>query len=89
MLDTLGTAWDTAVTGDQITRDQRVAIRVAAANAMRAGIEVVDTTFRLAGGSALYDANPALAEHILAAIQFVLGDLEADTTPSAKLAANK
>jgi type 1 glutamine amidotransferase len=30
-------------------------------------------------------ATPALAEHILAAIQFVLGDLEADTTPSAKL----
>jgi type 1 glutamine amidotransferase len=34
-------------------------------------------------------ATPALAEHILAAIQFVLGDLEADTTPSAKLAAKK
>lgn len=32
-------------------------------------------------------ATPALAEHILAAIQFVLGDLEADTTPSAKMKA--
>ena len=31
-------------------------------------------------------ATPALAQHILAAIQFVLGDLKADTTPSAKLA---
>jgi type 1 glutamine amidotransferase len=30
-------------------------------------------------------ATPALAEHILAAIQFVLGDLDADTTPSAKI----
>jgi type 1 glutamine amidotransferase len=34
-------------------------------------------------------ANPALAQHILAAIQFVLGDLEADTTPSARLAAKR
>ena len=31
-------------------------------------------------------AEPAMAQHILAAIQFVLGDLDADTTPSAKLA---
>ena len=34
-------------------------------------------------------ATPSLAEHILAGIQFVLGDLEADTTPSAKLAARQ
>jgi type 1 glutamine amidotransferase/sugar phosphate isomerase/epimerase len=30
-----------------------------------------------------------LAEHILAGIQFVLGDLDADTTPSARLAARR
>jgi hypothetical protein len=30
-------------------------------------------------------ADPAMAQHILAGVQFVLGDLEADTTPSAKL----
>ena len=29
-------------------------------------------------------ATPALAEHVLAGIQFALGDLEADATPSAK-----
>jgi type 1 glutamine amidotransferase/sugar phosphate isomerase/epimerase len=34
-------------------------------------------------------ATPALAEHILAAIQFVLGDLKADTTPSVKLVAKQ
>jgi hypothetical protein len=28
-------------------------------------------------------------KHLLAAIQFMLGDLDADTTPSAKLAAAK
>ncbi len=30
-------------------------------------------------------ANPALAEHIFAGIQFVLGDLEADATPSGRM----
>jgi type 1 glutamine amidotransferase len=34
-------------------------------------------------------ATPALAQMMLGGIQFVLGDLEADTTPSAKLAAKK
>lgn len=33
--------------------------------------------------------NPQILKHFLAGIQFVLGDLEADTTPSAKLAAGK
>ena len=34
-------------------------------------------------------ATPALAQMVLGGIQFVLGDLEADTTPSALLAAKK
>ena len=58
MLDSLAEAWDTAVAGDEITRAQRLAIRLASGNAMRAAIEAVDTTFRLAGGGALYDDNP-------------------------------
>ena len=33
--------------------------------------------------------TPQLAQHILAGIQFVLGDLKADTTPSAALAGQK
>jgi type 1 glutamine amidotransferase len=33
--------------------------------------------------------QPVWGEHLLAAIQFMLGDLDADTTPSAKLAAAK
>jgi len=33
--------------------------------------------------------TPALATHMLGGIQFVLGDLEADTTPTGKLEANK
>ena len=33
--------------------------------------------------------TPQLAQYFLAGIQFILGDLEADTTPSAKLTARK
>ena len=33
--------------------------------------------------------TPSLAEHFLAGIQFILGDLEADTTPSGKLSAKR
>ena len=33
--------------------------------------------------------TPPLAEHFFRAIQFVLGDLDADATPSAKLAGSK
>jgi alkylation response protein AidB-like acyl-CoA dehydrogenase len=58
LLDTLGSAWDTATAGDRLSLEQRVAIRLAAGNAMRIGIEVVDTTFALAGGGALYDDSP-------------------------------
>jgi alkylation response protein AidB-like acyl-CoA dehydrogenase len=58
MQDVLASAWDTSVAGDRITRDQRLAIRLGLSNAMRAGTEVVDTTFGLAGGSALYDDSP-------------------------------
>jgi type 1 glutamine amidotransferase len=36
----------------------------------------------------LYTA-PVWTKHMLAAVQFILGDLDADTTPSAKLAARQ
>jgi len=33
--------------------------------------------------------NAAMAKHVLAGVQFILGDLEADTTPSGRLTAGK
>jgi type 1 glutamine amidotransferase len=33
--------------------------------------------------------NPALLQHFLAGIQYALGDMKADATPSAKLASRK
>jgi type 1 glutamine amidotransferase len=41
------------------------------------------------GHNAHIFANPALLEHFLAGIQYALGDLKADATPSARLAARK
>lgn len=41
------------------------------------------------GHTAILYTTPAWTEHLLAAIQFILGDLDADTTPSARLAARK
>jgi alkylation response protein AidB-like acyl-CoA dehydrogenase len=56
--DALGQAWQRTVGGDDMTMDDRVAIRLATGRAMRAGVEVVDSVFRLAGGGALYDHSP-------------------------------
>jgi alkylation response protein AidB-like acyl-CoA dehydrogenase len=58
MLDSLASAWDTAVKGDDVSRDQRLTLRLAGQNAMRVAIDVADTMFALAGGGALYDDNP-------------------------------
>ena len=41
------------------------------------------------GHTPLLFATPQMAQMVFAGIQFVLGDLEADTTPSAKLAPKK
>ncbi|MBU8860463.1 MULTISPECIES: acyl-CoA dehydrogenase family protein [unclassified Micromonospora] len=56
--DTLGRAWDRTLAGDEMTMDDRVAVRLATGNAMRAGTAAVDSIFRLAGGSALYNRSP-------------------------------
>jgi indole-3-acetate monooxygenase len=56
--DVIGTAWERTVAGDDMTMADRVALRLATGRAMRAGVEVVDTVFRLAGGGALYDRSP-------------------------------
>jgi alkylation response protein AidB-like acyl-CoA dehydrogenase len=56
--DVFGTAWQRTTAGDELTMADRVAVRLATGRAMRAGVTVVDTVFRLAGGGALYDRSP-------------------------------
>lgn len=50
--------WDRTVAGDEMSMADRIAVRLATGQAMRAGIQAVDTAFRLAGGSALYETSP-------------------------------
>lgn len=56
--DVMGTAWERTLRGDEMSMDDRVAVRLATGRAIRAGVEVVDTVFRLAGGGALYGSSP-------------------------------
>ena len=58
LFESVESAWQTSLTGDPISREQRLAIRIAATNTMRAGIEVVDSVFALAGGGACSDDSP-------------------------------
>jgi alkylation response protein AidB-like acyl-CoA dehydrogenase len=55
--DEVGSAWDTAVAGGQVTVDARVAMRLAAAHAVESGVAVTDTAFTLAGGTAVYETS--------------------------------
>lgn len=56
--EVLAQAWDRTLAGDEMTTADRAAVRLATGHAMRAGCEVVDSVFRVAGGSALYDTSP-------------------------------
>jgi indole-3-acetate monooxygenase len=58
VVDAVAHGWERALDGDPLTFDDRVAIRLATANAMDTAIEVVDAMFHLAGGGALYDDHP-------------------------------
>ena len=58
VLDSIASAWDTAVAGDSISLEQRLAIRLSTLNAMRVGTDAVDAVFGLAGGGSLYDESP-------------------------------
>jgi uncharacterized protein len=47
------------------------------------------TYFTPLGHTTIMYTTPAWTQHVLAAVQYILGDLDADATPSAKLAAKK
>ena len=53
----VGAAWDTAVAGEPVDVDARVAMRLAAAHAASTCVDVVDTAWTLAGGTAVYDTS--------------------------------
>ena len=58
LLDELGSAWEVAVAGGEVSVEDRTGIRLAATNAASVGAEVADVAFTLAGGTAVYDTSP-------------------------------
>jgi alkylation response protein AidB-like acyl-CoA dehydrogenase len=58
VLDALGDAYATVCRGDPPSMSQRATVLMATLHAARSARSAVDTVFSLAGGGALYDANP-------------------------------
>ncbi len=58
LLDELGSAWDSALAGREVTVTARTGIRLAATHAASVSAEVADAAFTLAGGTAVYDTSP-------------------------------
>jgi alkylation response protein AidB-like acyl-CoA dehydrogenase len=57
LLDELASAWATAVAGDEVSLEARIAIRLAATHVATVAAEVADVAFTLAGGTAVYDTS--------------------------------
>ncbi len=58
LLDELGSAWESALAGRDVSVAARTGIRLAATHAASVCAEVADTAFTLAGGTAVYDTSP-------------------------------
>jgi alkylation response protein AidB-like acyl-CoA dehydrogenase len=57
LIDEVAGAWATCVAGDPVTIEQRVAIRLAGANAAHQAAHAADIAYTLAGGTAVYDTS--------------------------------
>ena len=55
--DEVNAAWETATGGDEVPVAARVGMRLAAAHAAATCVEVVNTAFTLAGGTAVYETS--------------------------------
>lgn len=56
--DALGSAWDTACRGAELTAAQQAAITLASDHAMHAAVTAVDLAFKFAGAGAVYTGHP-------------------------------
>ena len=57
LFDEVASAWASCVAGDPVTVEQRVAIRLAGANAAQQAAHAADVAYTLAGGSSVYSSN--------------------------------
>jgi alkylation response protein AidB-like acyl-CoA dehydrogenase len=58
LFDAIDLAWAAALERGEVPIELRTGLRLAATHAAVAGAEVVDTAYRLAGGSAIYETSP-------------------------------
>lgn len=58
LIDEVGTGWQIARAGGDVSLEQRVAIRLAATHVASTAASVADTAFTLAGGTAVYETSP-------------------------------
>jgi indole-3-acetate monooxygenase len=58
VFDTVGEAWAAVSGGRPVTTKERAAVVLSVVHAFRAGRQVVDGVFELAGAGALYDSSP-------------------------------
>ncbi|MEP4650579.1 MAG: acyl-CoA dehydrogenase family protein, partial [Ilumatobacter sp.] len=57
LLDEVSSAWESVEGGDQVTLDQRIAMRLAATHAASASASAADVAYTLAGGTAVYETS--------------------------------
>jgi alkylation response protein AidB-like acyl-CoA dehydrogenase len=58
VFDAVGEMWNAALAGDVPSLDQRARLQLAVQQAMRAGLEAVDTAFNLAGATSVASSHP-------------------------------
>ncbi|MEM9565302.1 MAG: acyl-CoA dehydrogenase family protein [Actinomycetota bacterium] len=56
--DTVGSAWETALTGDDLADEQRRLLRLAATHTTQTAAEVAEAAYKAAGGAAVYRTSP-------------------------------
>lgn len=58
LYDAIATAWDTAERDDEVSIEERAALRLAATHATAASAAAVDTAYDLGGGTSIYETSP-------------------------------
>jgi alkylation response protein AidB-like acyl-CoA dehydrogenase len=71
VMESVGSAWDTVMAGDELGLASRATVTLATVNAARSARAAVDAVFGMAGAGALFDENPLqrCARDLMAATQ--------------------
>jgi alkylation response protein AidB-like acyl-CoA dehydrogenase len=58
LYEAIAVAWETAERGDEVSIEERAALRLAATHATAASASAVDTAYDLGGGTSIYETSP-------------------------------